>query len=442
MKMIRRYFGKIRNFVNLLFSNKKRISFALLFYYIRKKAIIFWDWRGRPLFIAIIFCLIIYYIMSSFIETINYAQLLVTETINSAWLRYNKLINAGDADTANIIAVQALEGFRNFFWGLSFLIASVFGLIFAGWRSWNHHVSTHAESKRIRLETFTNAVGQLGHDSPAIRIGAIQSLEQLSKMDRDFYPRVIETLCAFIRERRTIKPEPNEASEQTPDSAEDVSSKEHSKTETTPYREQPPVDIQLALTVLGRRERRWEKRGSIIDLRACQLRGADLSQGGWAEADFSNANLREAKFRDADLGRTNLKKADLKKADLVQADLRGAELWGADLRETDFLVANLKKADLGEANLEGAQLWAANLREADLGGVNLGRVKLGGVNLRGANLREANLREANLGGADLREAIGLTQEQIKEACEGPFDNPPTLPDGLSWHGQICERDKY
>ena len=285
MKMIRRYFGKIRNFVNRLFSNKKRTYFALLIDYIQKTAIFFRDWKWWLFFIAIIFCPIIY--LSSFIETINYAQLLVTETINSAWVRYNKLINAGDADTANMIAVQALEGFRNFFWGLSFLIASVFGLIFAGWRSWNHHVSTHAESKRIRLETFTNAVGQLGHDSPAIRIGAIQSLEQLSKMDREFYPRVIETLCAFIRERRPIKPEPDEASEQTPDSAEEVSLKPHSKTETTPYTEKPPVDIQLALTVLGRRERRWEKHGSIIDLRACQLRGADLSQGGWAEADFS-----------------------------------------------------------------------------------------------------------------------------------------------------------
>ena len=105
----------------------------------------------------------------------------------------------------------------------------------------------------------------------------------------------------------------------------------------------------MALTVLGRRNRRWERNGSIIDLKECQLRGAKLSRGTWTGANF------------------------------YKADLRGAE----------FIIANL---------------WGANL---------------GGTNLVGAK--------------------NLTQEKIEKACQDPCADPPTLPDGLTWHGRICER---
>ena len=205
-------------------------------------------------------------------------------------------------------------------------------------------------------------MAQLGHDSPAIRIGAIQSLEQLSQMDRAFYPRVIETLCAFIREHRTIKPEPDGETES----------------------ERVSVDIQLALTVLGRRDRRWEQHGNIIDLHECRLCGANLSEGTWTRAIFYKA----------DLGGANLRGANLWRANLV----------GADLELAVLCEANLLKTDLAETCLLGA-----------------------------------DLAEANLWGTNFREAIGLAQEQIETACQHPNADPPILPDGLTWHGRICER---
>lgn len=316
-----------------------------------------------------------------------YFLVIIGSVMLAAWADIQKLDNPG----------EKLEGFRNFFWGMGFLVASILGLALAAWRSWSNHISTREESRRIRLETFTNAVAQLGHDSPAIRIGAIQSLEQLSQMDRAFYPRVIETLCAFIREHRTIKPEPDEEAE-----AERVS-----------------VDIQLALTVLGRRDRRWEQNGGIIDLHECRLCGAGLSRGTWAGANFYNADLKNI----------NLTGADLKRASLFRADLKGAFLYG-----TDFGEAHLMQANLRETILEGANFRGADLRGADLRGANLE-----GANFGGAGLRGADLRGANLGGANFEGAIGLTQEQIQQACQRPNADPPTLPDGLTWHGRICER---
>ena len=254
------------------------------------------------------------------IASLLYFLVIIGSVMFTAWAEVEKLDSPG----------EKLEGFRNLFWGMGFLVASILGLALAGWRSWSNHVSTREESRRIRLETFTNAVAQLGHDSPAIRIGAIQSLEQLSQMDRAFYPRVIETLCAFIREHRMIKPEPDEEAK-----AERVS-----------------VDIQLALTVLGRRDRRWEQHGSIIDLHECQLCGADLSRGTWTGVNFTKANLEKVK----------LVSANLMEANLWEADLKGAVLFRADFGKANLQGASLRGANLGGANFEGASLDRARLR--------------------------------------------------------------------------------
>jgi uncharacterized protein YjbI with pentapeptide repeats len=95
---------------------------------------------------------------------------------------------------------------------------------------------------------------------------------------------------------------------------------------------------------------------------------------------------------------------------LIQFRSRGKppiiSLRFADLRETPLgrrsILSNtdLDRADLTKAKLPNANLSNANLPKADL---------------PEADLREANLREASLSGADLREAEGLTQQQIDAA---------------------------
>jgi hypothetical protein len=101
-------------------------------------------------------------------------------------------------------------------------------------------------------------------------------------------------------------------------------------------------------------------------------------------ANLSDADLRVANLSDADLS-----DADLMRADLSDADLSDANLRGADLMRAYLMRANLRGADLSDANLRGANLMRADLSDADLSDADL----------RGANLSDAHLRGANLEGA-------------------------------------------
>jgi hypothetical protein len=61
-------------------------------------------------------------------------------------------------------------------------------------------------------------------------------------------------------------------------------------------------------------------------------------------------------------------------------------------------------------------------------GAILDRVDLTGANLSFADFMEADLSEVNLSGANMRTAVGLTQEQLDEACG---DRQTQLPLGLT-----------
>ena len=121
------------------------------------------------------------------------------------------------------------------------------------------------------------------------------------------------------------------------------------------------------------------------------------------------------------------------KAGLSHAQLLGLSLWSAGLREADLSYANLQGADLDHsrlrganlrhAKMEGASLWRANLRDADLSYAGLQRAKLDHADLSGANLHNADLTGASLWGALLsrarfENAIGITDEQLKNAHRG------------------------
>ncbi len=112
------------------------------------------------------------------------------------------------------------------------------------------------------------------------------------------------------------------------------------------------------------------------------------------------------------------KQAGLSRTDLFCANLQGADLAGANLQGADLLQANLQGALLQGAKLQGADLRFANLQGADLTGANLQGAVLWFAKLQGADLTDANLTKA----------IGLTQEQLDEACG---DDKTKLPDDLA-----------
>ena len=86
------------------------------------------------------------------------------------------------------------------------------------------------------------------------------------------------------------------------------------------------------------------------------------------------------------------------------------------LEEADLIrIIDLSKADLSGTDLRGFDLRGANLSEANLYESNLHEANLSGAALNYADLQGAKLDESNLDGLDLKEARGVTMEQLEKA---------------------------
>src|SRR5712671_5475311 len=235
---------------------------------------------------------------------------------------------------------------------------------------------------------------QLASDKMAMRLGGIYALEGVmnaSERPEQYRGPVVEMLCAFVREYTIGK---------------------------TVFAK-PAIDIQAALTVIGRR-----KGQELPDLAQANIPGANLSGANLSGADLDSAHLNSA----------FLSGANLSGANLLGANLSGANLTGAKLIRVDLTGANLTGANLGLADLNGAYLSGANLSGANLSGVNLRGADLTGANLRSANLRGANLSVAYLIRADLTGVKNLIQTQLNEACG---NNETELPEGLGLTLKPC-----
>jgi hypothetical protein len=224
---------------------------------------------------------------------------------------------------------------------------------------------------------FHNAVSRLASDKIEERLGGIYMLERISRDSPADYRTVMETLCAFVRERARWK-EPEEASSETV-------ARFYGKAETTESQISPPTDIAAVLAVIRRRpekERDREKR----EYWSLDLHGADL-----------------------------------RRSFLLGAHLEGAVL-AAHFEGAFFTRAHLEGAWLGRAHLEGAYLRGAHLE-----GAWLGRAHLEGASLMGAHLEGANLEEAHLEGVDLSEAFGDAKTRLPDGVPRPAHWPAYQP---------------
>lgn len=215
------------------------------------------------------------------------------------------------------------------------------GIVFNTEKLQNNSHQALKQCLRVAIEDLNN---------PKIdnRLAAIYNLELLAHNYPEHHWKIMEILTNFVR-NHTSGMNPEEAKSQA------------SSTVCT--------DIQIALTVIARRNFQQDLDNEQLDL--------------------SHSNL----------GGANLNEANLELTNLYQVNLSGANLAGANLSGAILSAANLSRANLAGANLSGAILSTANLSEANLSGANLHR-----ASLYLANLHEANLHNAILDGANLREA--------------------------------------
>ena len=284
---------------------------------------------------------------------------------------------------------------------------------------------------------FTKAIEQLGatdatgrNKKTEVRLGGIYALEGIANESKELHWPIMEVLCTYVRMNAPVKPQKSP----------------YRHDASTPY---PTLttDIQAILTVLGRRDRKYEKESQHLDLRNADIQGAQLFGADLNGAVLSGADLNRADLSRADLNGAELTAAYLGGARLIEAQLIKATLNGADLSRAALDGAQLSGAYLNGADLDGAALNGAHLDRTVLNGAHLDRAVLigtylngaylikaqlnsaylAGAILRGADLSEADLSMAHFNGADLRGTKGLVQEQVDSAYG---DSHTELPENL------------
>ncbi|MDJ0735173.1 MAG: pentapeptide repeat-containing protein [Nostocaceae cyanobacterium] len=286
----------------------------------------------------------------------------------------------------------------------------------------------HIAEERLIAERLRGAISQLGDKNPITRAGAIYTLEQVARDSAESHWTTMEILTAFVREYTATQ------------SVVSLHLEELARL---------PVDIQAALTVIGRRDTNKDPQNQKLDLRhvdirkadlrqanlkgldlrasnlsgadlyACQLEEADLEQSKLAGANLQQANLQYCNLRGADLCAANLNQAQVRGANAQSANLCGAILRQANMNDANLYKASLQGANLSKANLSGAKLFLVNLQGANLSKANLQGTGLIGANLQHGNLNGANLQRANLNAAKLQQAellfANLSDASLAEA---------------------------
>ena len=278
----------------------------------------------------------------------------------------------GDGSVKDVLACSQVN--RNY--GL--MVAGLFALV-ALYLNWQR---TANDRRRTVNDTYVKAVEQLGHAKMEVRFGAIYALERIAATDWDYHWPIMETLCAYIRERPASKWGEDAEAETGRVEALQPADKA-GETTKNPLVDKPPVskawkprvkrlptDIQAILTVFERRSGKWQTcevtEGLRLDLRDADLRGAVLTTVRLQQADLSGANLSLAFLLHANLSCAFLIGVDLSDSVLSGADLSGAFLINADLTDADLMHADLTGVDLRGAKLSRhPSELGANWDEAD-----------------------------------------------------------------------------
>jgi hypothetical protein len=254
-------------------------------------------------------------------------------------------------------------------------------------------------------DRYTKAIEQLGSKELDVRIGGIYALERVARDSPRDHPTVMEVLITFVREHSREPWPPSVDDEPGPD---------------VPRRRTRP-DIQAAVTVIGRRNPRYDPQNIIVRQLGLQMEvqyGPDLTRATLTHANLTGANLAYARLSGADLSGADLFGADLSHAFLARTDLTGADLTHALLTRADFGGAILTGAFLAISDLTDADLTRADLTDADLTDARLTDSDLTDANLTGTT----TLTGATFTGADLDRALWPPDVTVPEGWQRDADS--------------------
>ncbi len=222
------------------------------------------------------------------------------------------------------------------------------GTAIAAWLSFQN------DRNRQISDRFAKAVEMLSSEKMEVRLGALYALERIALDSKEDHPVIFELITSYIRLKS-----PYEYEEVSLDETYECRDLQH--------------DVQVALTIIGRRNIAFDKDSM-------------------------------------DLSYTNLEAANL-----VHADLGAVNLQGCALRFAILTDANLKKANLYDCDLRQARLWRTDLRGANVQNVQLSGTDLWGARLKGASVKDHSLSTALLTGTELPEHSELDPNRDQEA---------------------------
>ncbi len=251
----------------------------------------------------------------------------------------------------------------------------------------------HKLAKKQEInERYAKAIELLGDKSEAVRIGALYTLEQLSKENGEYFDICLEAIAGYVRHESNY----GEKMITFRDKFDKWLKEKNSYYEAKMYYEDTnqldingepmglykprmpknylPEDIITAVNILSR-----SKAGTKHNLKNIDWSNIDLSTTSieFKNIDFSDSIFVSTKFSpDINLSTCCFRRSNLKKASLIRAKLEGVNLRWARLKEADLRGANLEStifrhANLIEANLSKAKLKHTKFRFADLVRVNL-----------------------------------------------------------------------
>ena len=293
-------------------------------------------WIGGP-FSAFLFIVIVFLLLSGFITLL---------------FLFGSLINF---DVFGIPVTS--ETIRN----LVLAVIALFGAPFLVWRSFIAQKQVDVAQEDLITDRINKAVEGLGLEKTVkeldnngksvertvpnleVRIGAIYALELIAKDSKRDYRRIIEIICLYIR---------NNAPAVSLDPTEPPFSKAV-----------PRIDIQAAITVLGRREKKQ------IDIERTDKFRLDLRNTDLSGVDFSNGDFSAAMFRDCRIEGSNFNDTKLEGTQFFRSLLNFTSFYGADLKGTRFESAIITKCDISNSFVVG-DVYGISVVGADLTGIS------------------------------------------------------------------------
>jgi len=375
----------------------------------------------------------------------------------------------------NLEPIKSADDFNKILLGLGGLIGAVTAVPFLIWRTLIAQKQNSLAQENLHSTTMVKAIEQLGamkeekvtqdgtdadgkptaqmatNSRPNIelRLGAIYLLEKLAREHEQLHWPIMEILCAYVREN--AGPPQGPPKEVVAAYASGLFQRSVEQRKLIEQRERtidsPRVDVQAAITVIGRRSATQVKIEKFLlrlghfqyrlDFSNCNLYKLHIDGMNFDLANFSKSCLELSSFRNINLSNTNFSNSYLQGASIFASELdasfiQNANLQGASIMQSTLINCNFANSNFDGAGLMGNRLHGSDFSDANFRKTNLFRNHFEATYLAGTNFEKADITgsvfdDAWIFSADFTTAKGFMPEMAARAW-GRMDT--NLPEGI------------